>query len=203
MPLSVFENRVNRPCGPFEDAVFGSRMLKQYAGLLAKCGTTEILDLGPVCGSNIAFFLGHTAKLHVYDVLARFPSERLRQEPMEKILATFLYEKNSLDGIHIWDLPDHLDNKALSLMVQKLGSLLKPRGLLVMIACNLSGHQSFSQYFKIGDNCTVSLQKAMARRLPYFYRTNRDIERAMKPFEQLSSYICTNGMREFLFRHCI
>jgi hypothetical protein len=69
-----------------------------------------------------------------------------------------------------------------------------------MIACNLSGHQSFSQYFKIGDKCTVSLQKAMARRLPYYYRTNRDIERAMKPFEQLSSYICTNGMREFLFR---
>ena len=200
MQPSVLENRLDKPTGPFEKASYGSRMLKQYVGFLAKRVNSEILDIGPVCGKNIEFFLGHAAKLHVHDVMTQTHSGNQATQWPAALLEELAYENNSLDGIHVWDLHDHISNHDLSSVVQKLWSLLKPHGVVVMIASNVSGLQPFPQYFKIGEELTVTLQKSMVRRLPYYYRTNRAIEKAMQPLVQICSAICTNGVREFLFR---
>jgi hypothetical protein len=200
MQSSILENSINVPCSPFEDTAHGSRMLKQYVKLLARCYNPEILDMGPVCGNNISFFLDYAAKLHVYDVLAH-TNDNSRQPGLAFLIKNLTYKKNSLDGIHLWDMHDHLDNKTFGSMLSELSLLLKPHGLLVMISSNVVlGQQPFFQYLKTDKDLTVMLQKDRSRRLPYFYRTNRDIEKVMKPFERIGSYICTNGVREFLFR---
>jgi hypothetical protein len=198
---SIFEKRIDITCNPFEDAACSSRMLRHYVKLLSKRKKPEILDLGPVCGSNVSFFVNYSAKLHIHDLLLERPGVSYKSPCiMLPLIQALEFRRNSLDGIHIWDLHDHLDNKELSSVLFELSSLLKPEGLLVMISSNSSGQQPFPQYFRIKEDLTVTLQKTRSLRLPYHYRTNRDIEKAMRPFEQISSYICTNGVREFLFR---
>jgi hypothetical protein len=173
-----------------------SRMLKKYMYFLEQRDKPVILDIGPVSGSNISFFLNCASKLHVFDMLA----ETHQAEDAEHFLSLFDYQEYSLDGIHLWDVPDHLNNRLLSLLVRKLHSLLKPDGLMTLIASTTSGVQPYPLFFAIRDDCTAFLQKTTTRRLSYFYRTNRDIERSMRPFKQFNSFICTNGIREFLFK---
>jgi hypothetical protein len=178
----------------------GSRMLKQYVQFLNKCEKPEILDIGPASGNNISFFLGYAIKLHVCDVFSRFASKKKQCIDTEKVLSYLDYKENSLDGINLWDLPDHFGSGALSIIIQKLSLLLKQNGLLIMIASNTSHHQPYPLYFAIRDANTVILQNTTTCELPYFYRSNRDLERSMQPFRQANSFICTNGIREFLFK---
>jgi len=200
MQSTVFENLVDRPGGHYEKRSSGSRMLKHYVGLLAKCPKSEILDIGPVCGSNVTFFAALAGRLHVHDVVTRTPPVMPPSAWATYIIESLTYEKNSLDGIHLWDLYDHIDNASIAPVVQKVSSLLKPRGLLVMIASNTSGQQHFSQYLKVNEECNATLQRSMVHRLSYYYRTNREIEKVLKPLEQICSSICMSGVREFLFR---
>jgi hypothetical protein len=177
-----------------------SRMVKQYVDFLAKCHKPEILDVGPACGNNISFFLGYVAKLHVSDLLGRNAAEKKQDIDPEKALSYLAFKEKSLDGINIWDLPDHVGNRALSAIVRKLCCLLKPNGMLVMIASTTSKIQPYPLYFAIRDPNAVILQNVTTREMPYFYRSNRDMEKSMHPFRQANSFICTNGIREFLFR---
>jgi hypothetical protein len=177
-----------------------SRMLKKYLSVLARHERPEVLDLGPVCGSNVSFFLERCARLHVCDVFSRPTEQRQRECGAESALAYLDFKENSMAGIHVWDAPDHLDNRLLSLLVRKLHTLMKPDGLMMMIASTATAAQSSSHYLVIRDDGAGALEKLTARRLPYFYRTNRDIEQCMKPFKQVNSFLCSSGVREFLFK---
>jgi hypothetical protein len=177
-----------------------SRMLKKYVDRLARCQKPEVLDLGPVCGNNISFFLNRIAKLHVCDVFSHLPQEKKNDPDAEKYVSLLDYKKHSFDGINLWDVPDHLGNRTLALLIPHLQSLLKPSGMLMMIASTTSEPQPYPLFFVIRNDCAVILQTKTEHRLSYYYRANRDIERSMKPFRQKHSFICTNGIREFLYK---
>jgi hypothetical protein len=177
-----------------------SRMLKRYLEHLALCDKPEVLDLGPACGNNISFFLPRVSRLHVCDAFFHLIMAIKQGSDAEKHIQLINYKESSFDGIHLWDLPDHLESKTLSLLVRRLHMLLKPKGMLTMIASNTSGTQPYPLYFVIRDDGAVRLQKTTSQRFSYFYRPNRDIEQIMKPFRQTSSFICTNGIREFIYK---
>ncbi len=179
----------------------GSRMMNRYFEFLAKYDRPEILDLGPVCGSNISFFLDRGSKLHVCDVFS--PLARGEQQPAgpaERILSMLDYKESSLDGIHAWDLFDHLNDDLLSSVVPKLHALLKPHGLLIMLASNSSNPQPHPLFCLMNGSDGAVLHTATDYRLPFYHRSNRDIDRGMKPFRQANSFICTSGLREFMFK---
>jgi hypothetical protein len=200
MHLPVLENHIHDAPASCDVFANESRMLKKYLEHLAQCDRPEVLDLGPVCGNNISFFLDRVSKLHVCDAYSHFVMPMKQDSDMEKNLSLFDYKESSFDGIHLWDLPDHCENRMLWLLVRKLHTLLKPKGMLIMIASNTSVAQPFPLYFAIRDDGAVMLQKTTAQRLSYFYRSNRDIEQSMKPFRQINSFICTNGIREFIYK---
>jgi hypothetical protein len=180
--------------------VNGSRMLRQYVDFLQKCRKPEILDLGPVCSNNISFFLEIVSKLHICDILPRLSLSGKKDFDAKCILSLLDYREKSLDGINIWDLPDHIGSRALPLIVQKLCSFLKPHGALVMIASNTSKLQPHPLYFAIRDPGAVILQYCASCKVSYVHRSNRDIEYCMAPLRQVNSFICSNGIREFFFK---
>jgi hypothetical protein len=200
MHVPVFNKRVQDASGPVPLFAIESRMLKRYMRALAERERPEVLDLGPVSGNNISFFLGHNARLHLCDVFSRSAHRLARKSDADDLFSHVDITDGSLDGIHLWDMPDHIDNHSLSILVNKLHALLKPDGIMMMIASTVSVQQPFPLYFVIREDNAVVLDKMTTWRLPYFYRTNREIERCLKPFHQLNSFICTNGVREFLFK---
>jgi len=133
-------------------------------------------------------------------MLRRINPRPLISITMEQMMPFLDYEPGIFDGIHLWDLPDHLDNKALTGLLKKCATLLTPTGLIMMIASNSEKPQHQFQYLLIEKEDAVTLKKVMTYELPYYHRANRDIHLMMEPMMQHSSFICLNGIREFLFK---
>jgi hypothetical protein len=200
MPLPVIDNAAARSIATSTPGPYKSRMLERYLWFLAKCEKPHLLDVGPVCERNIAFFLENSSKLSVCDVVRRLSPHVIAHLRSEEVLPFFNYDKNGFDGIHLWDMADHFETSVLTSLVHHLSSLLKPSGLVMMLASNSPHSQPFQSYFVAGSGTVVTLKQVSARSLPYFFRSNRDIEMVMKPFQKQDSFVCMNGVREFLFR---
>jgi hypothetical protein len=178
---------------------YQSRMLQRYMAHIAKCKHPEVLDIGPVSGNNVSFFLSLGARLSVCDFMLRLT----RQAPYhgsEKAREILDYRDRRFDAINVWDIPDHLETWLLSDIVKRWFAMLKPGGLVMMLAGPSSVPQPFMHIETIVCDTMVGLEEVPSLELPYFHRSNRDIEIVMRPLEQHSSYLCTNGEREFLFR---
>ena len=199
MQLKAAEGRVNRVGDDRQAGLYPSRMLQRYMAHIAKCRNPEILDIGPVSGNNISFFLSLGAKLSVCDFVMRLT----RQAPvpgLEKALAILDYGDCRFDGIHVWDIPDHLETWLLSNIVKKWYAMLKPGGLVMMLAGPSSAPHPYLHIESTFGDALVRLTEVQTQELPYFHRSNRDIKIVMRPMEQHSSFLCTNSEREFLFR---
>jgi 2-polyprenyl-3-methyl-5-hydroxy-6-metoxy-1,4-benzoquinol methylase len=199
MPLQLLQTSANRP-GGMSTAGYQSRMVERFLWFLAKCEKPQMLDLGPVIGKNISFFLNRVARLAVCDMMRRLGQEGRQKPTVEAILPFFDHADSTFDCINLWDIPDHLDSQVLANVVERSSALLKPNGLLMMIASNSSLLQPFLHYLVTVEECNVTLEKVATHTVPYFHRSNRDIQIAFKPLEQYSSFVCMNGIREFLFR---
>ncbi|MBN2038005.1 MAG: class I SAM-dependent methyltransferase [Chitinispirillaceae bacterium] len=200
MPSTAYVPLVGCSSDPPRTGAYQSRLVERYRSFLNKCDTPQILDIGPVCGSNIQFMLNAYSRLHVCDIVQRVSPQALQPIAPEQIAQCFDYEKGTFDAIHVWDVPDHLEDLALREMVSQCCYLLKPNGLLLMIASTTKNHQPYQHYIVFSDTMPVTLANSTLLKLPYVHRSNRDIEIVMRPLEQYCSFVCMNGIREFLFK---
>jgi hypothetical protein len=200
MPPTTVMPTVGCTSDPPRVGGYQSRMADRYRSFLGKCDDPQILDIGPICGQNIDYFINRYTRIHVCDLMQRLAPEPLQPIEAESLVPWFDYNENSFDGIHLWDVPDHLDDRALKQLVALCCVILKPNGLLMVIASTTTYPQPYQHYMVIGDEMMVTLMKSTSFRLSYFHRSNRDIEMAMKPLEQSCSFVCMNGVREFMFK---
>lgn len=200
MPQTSYMPVVGCSNDPPRTGPYQSRMVERYRSFLGKCDDPQILDIGPICGQNIEYLLNRYTRLHVCDLMQRLTPAPLQSIGPEALLPCFDYEKGSFDGIHLWDVPDHIDDHALKALVTICTALLKPNGLIMLLASTTGSQQLYQHYLMLGGELTVTLMRSTSFRLPYFHRSNRDIELAMKPLIQYCSFVCMNGIREFLFK---
>jgi hypothetical protein len=200
MQTKLLEGRTSgRMVDDRQAGAYQSRMLQRYMAHIAKCRSPHILDLGPVSGNNISFFLSLGARLSVCDFMLRLSRQAPGAGP-DKALKILDYSDRRFDGIHVWDIPDHLETWLLSDIVKRWFAMLRPGGLIMMLAGPSSVPQPHLHIETIVCDSMVGLEEVPALELPYFHRSNRDIEIVMRPLEQHTSFLCTNGEREFLFR---
>ncbi|MBN1128871.1 MAG: class I SAM-dependent methyltransferase [Chitinispirillaceae bacterium] len=185
---------------PPRPGAYQSRMMERYRHFLGKCDDPRILDSGPVCGKNIEYLLSRFTRIFVCDIMQRLTPEPLHPIEPEALTACLDFEEGSFDGIHVWDIPDHLDDMTLKVLVARCCSFLRPNGLLMLIASTTKSPQPYQHYLAFNDESAAILSRSTSFRLPYFHRSNRDIEIAMKPLVQYCSFVCMNGIREFLFK---
>jgi hypothetical protein len=203
MPLPALDVRGRRPsgcAGPPQESAYSSRMIERYCAFLKKHQSPVLLDVGPVSGGNISFFAEHAGKIYVCDLMRRLAGSDPAGPRTGDIAGILDYRPGSLDGIHLWDLPSHVNDKTLQGITQHCRVLLKRHGFVMVIAKGKPDPEPFENYLLVNNNLSVTLTKSTARSFPHFYRSNRDIELAMKPLEQHTSFMCMNGWREFLFR---
>lgn len=200
MHQPVLEGRGRRPPDLPPVPAYSSRMLDRYLAFLQKSPKPAILDLGPTCGANISFFAERGGLLCVCDFMLRFAGDESKGHGPGTVGGILDYRPGSFDGIHLWDIPDHLDNRALLEIAQRCRTLLKKHGRVMALASASPDPEPFENYLVVNSNLSVTLRESQAHRYPYLYRSNRDIEAAMKPLEQCASFVCMNGWREFLFR---
>jgi hypothetical protein len=187
------------------EAVFATKALRKFLACLTSRELPVLIDLGPVVGSNIAFFgeqLG--CKIFVLDLFADL--DRHVREDRLADLADFLVKRvsqegASVDGILCWDFLDYLDKGTAQRLATELTRVLRPEGALLGFFGTLA-QQGDTRYTKfiVADEVNLRYRMYPALRPRQASLPNRDIIRMFEGLSVADSFLLLNKQREILFR---
>ena len=188
------------PDPPTENAYI-SRILPLFVEYLDDHPEGHLLDVGPVCGENIRFFASRVAKLYVCDLFHRLCQEKRRGRSASHVWPDLNYPVGSFEAVQLWDLGDHLEDREFTRLVELCILMLKPKGMLMLIATGEQPDTGFSSSLAIGESFRLHVRAQPDLDLPHYHRHNRELIAMMSPFRLVKSFIYRNGLREFLFQH--
>jgi methyltransferase family protein len=196
--------RAQRASASGEDPVFATKALKKFLATLTSRESPELLDLGPVVGSNVSFFgeqLG--CKIFVEDIFADV-DRHVRDNKVEDLPAylqkRFAMEDESVDGILCWDVFDYLDRPAAQELAGQLARVLRSDGALLGFFGTAPPKDKTYTKFIIVDDVNLKHRAYAALRGRRASLLNRDILRLFPSLQVSDSFLLKNNLREILFR---
>jgi hypothetical protein len=180
---------------------YTSRILPLFVHHLEQNPGGKLLDVGTVCGENIRFFASKVGKLYVCDLFQRLCQERRKGRSASHVWPELNYPVGSFEAVQLWDLGDHLEDRDLARLVELCILMVKPNGMLMLIAQGEQPDPVCSSSFVIREGFRLDVRVQPDLELPLHHRHNRDLIAAMSPFKLVKSYIYRSGFREFLFQH--
>jgi hypothetical protein len=162
-----------------------------------------LLDLGPVVGSNVAFFgerLG--CKILIEDLFGDFDRHsRNGATPFAEFLAGRLkHEPGSIDGILCWNFFDYLDAPSAQVLGRALTKLLRPDGAVLGFFTTVAAPDTRFAKYTIVDEDTLKQKPYSAGGKKQAALQNRDIIRLFDGLKVSESFLLKTNVREFLFR---
>jgi hypothetical protein len=190
------------------DPLFSTKALRKFLGCLTSRELPVLIDLGPVVGSNIAYFgeqLG--CKIFVVDLFAdldRFAREGRLDEFAEFIDKKFTQESATVDGILCWDFLDYLDKATSQRLANQLTRVLRPEGALLgffsSTAQNGDTHTHYNKFIVADEGVNLRARAYPALRGRQSVLLNRDIIKMFSGLRVSDSFLLKNNQREILFR---
>lgn len=190
--------------GVDRDPVVSTKALKKFIASLRSQQSPVLLDLGPVVGSNIAFFgeqLG--CKIFVEDIFAdldRFHREQKAAELPAFLAKRFPQADASVDGILCWDLFDFLDRPTAQVVATQLTRLLNVNGALFGFFSTAHPRESRFTRFVVVDDNHLRHKPYSSPRMRQAVLQNRDIIRLFERLRVSDSFLLHSNVREILFR---
>jgi hypothetical protein len=188
------------------DPLFSTKALHKFLGCLTSRELPVLIDLGPVVGSNIAYFgeqLG--CKIFVVDLFAdldRFAREGHIEEFADFIDKKFTQESASVDGILCWDFIDYLDKSTAHRLATQLTRVLRPDGALLgfFSSATQPGNSHYNKFIVSDEGVNLRARAYPALRGRQSVLLNRDIIRLFAGLRVSDSFLLKNNQREILFR---
>jgi hypothetical protein len=187
-----------------DDPVFATKALRKFLSSLTSRESPELLDLGPVVGSNVSFFgeqLG--CKIFVEDIFADI-DRHVRDDKLEELPAflkrRFKVADGSVDGILCWNVFDYLDRPAAQELATQLTRVLRPDGALLGFFGTVAARDTRYTKFIIVDEVNLRHRPYPALRGRQAILLNRDIIRLFAGMRVTDSFLLQNNLREVLFR---
>jgi len=192
------------PPSQIEEAVYPSKALKKFIACLSSRPAPVLIDLGPVVGSNIAFFGEQLhCKIYVEDLCAdleRHEREGTLDSFPSLLKSRFRQEDQSVDGVLCWDVFDHLDQAAARAVATELTRVICPNGALLGFFRTIAvGTSHYTRYVVVDDE--------NLRHRPYgtpqgrqAVLQNRDIIKLFAGLRVSDSFLLKTNVREILFR---
>lgn len=187
------------------ETVYASKTLARFLDLLfARPNDAEVMDLGPVIGSNITF-LGERVgcKIHVQDLYDDI-DRHIHQGRLD-LLPAFLAGRlavrpSSIDAVLGWDIFDYLAPMAATALAGELMRILRPGGVFLgFFGARASDNPQYTKYL-IEDETHLRYRfypSACTRR---WVLQNRDINIMFAGLEICETVLLKSGVREILFR---
>ena len=186
------------------ETMYVSKTLARFLDLLFARPAAEVVDLGPVIGSNITF-LGERVgcKIHVEDLFSdidrHVQNDKLDQLP-EFLGGRFSVPASSIDAVLGWDIFDYLNPMAATALAGELMRILRPGGVFLgFFGARASDNPQYTKYF-IEDETHLRYRfypSACSRR---WVLQNRDINIMFAGLEICETVLLKSGVREILFR---
>jgi hypothetical protein len=192
------------PPGLDRDPVVSTKALKKFVASIRSSESPVLLDLGPVVGSNIAFFgeqLG--CKIFVEDVFAdldRFYRDRKLAELPAFLEKRFPQADGSVDGILCWDLFDFLGKPAAQVVAAHLTRALAINGALFGFFSTAQPREARLTKFVVVDENNLRHRPYATPRMREPVLQNRDIIRLFERLRVSDSFLLHSNVREILFR---
>lgn len=177
-----------------------TRLLKGSEGL-------AILDLGPTSPANITHFTGLGHRVYNEDVLlaSQNPEYKIKSESggpgidVNRFFAENLIFRNvKFDAVLCWDIPDYLAEPLVKPMVERIASVMNPKGyLLAFFHTKDAGPDAPYYRYHISGVDTLRLQRGPQFRLQRVFN-NRHIENLFHDYASLKFFLARDNVREVL-----
>jgi hypothetical protein len=186
------------------DVVTTSKVLPRFLSALSNQPAPVLVDLGPVVGSNVAFFGERLAcKIYVEDLFAeveRHAKAGNRAAIAPAIMSRLSQPEESVDGILCWDLFDFLDRSAVQTVASRLASLLRRGGALYgFFGSTPADLQNYSRY-AVESDTLLRVRSSPATPTKRTVLTTRDIIKMFDGLTVTESVLLKTNTRETLFR---
>jgi len=197
---------VYQPPAPDSDPRFSTKALRKFLSTLTSRDAPVLIDLGPVVGSNIAYFgeqLG--CKIFVTDVFAdldRHAREGRLEEFGDFLAKKFTQEAASVDGVLCWDFIDYLDKPAAQKLADQLTRVLRPEGALLGFfgTAPQNGETYYNKFIVSDEGVNLRARAYPALRGRQSSLLNRDIIKLFSGLRVSDSFLLKSNQREILFR---
>ncbi len=181
-----------------------SQGLRKFLAHLETRPATVLLDLGPVVGSNIAYFGDRlNCKVVLGDLFAeveRHAREGRADELPSFLAKRFARDEASIDGVLLWDVYDYLNRPAAQALASALVRALRPDGAVLGFFGNVKHVDIGCTTFVIENDSHVRLRPHASALPRQGWLQNRDIIKMFDGMRVSDSYLLQNGWREMLFR---
>jgi len=177
-----------------------TKLLKGSEGL-------AVLDLGPTSPANITHFTGLGHRVYNEDVLlaSQNPEYKKKNEDGttsidgERFFAENLIFRNvKFDAVLCWDIPDYLAEPLVKPMVERIASVMNPKGyLLAFFHTKDAGPDAPYFRYHINGLDNLRLQKGPQFRLQRVFN-NRHIENLFHDYASLKFFLARDNVREVL-----
>ena len=199
MATSTTQEPIDRDAALYP-ASYTSEILKLFMDPLVRLKDGQMLDMGPVCEENIMFFASRLKRHYVCDMFLRSVREQGVARHSRNVWRHLDYPARFFDGIHIWDLCDHLDDKKVNHLVERCLSLLQPGGQLLLTAFEKPPSPARINSFIIQPGYRMSYRVQPHLNLAWHCRHNRALMSLLTGFSIVKSLRYRNGIREILLK---
>lgn len=192
------------PAARGEERAVPSKAFPKFLTAIANQPAPVLIDLGPVIGSNVAFFGERLeCKLFIEDLFADY-DRHARAGTMEALPAAiesrFRHEDASVDGVLCWDFFDFLDKKAAQALARQIVRMLRPGGAVMGFFCTSAvARAGFMKYGIVDDHSLRHRRHAGAGGATHVL-LNRDIIKMFDGLIVSDSFLLKSNTREILLR---
>jgi hypothetical protein len=180
-----------------------SKAFPKFVSVIANREAPVLVDLGPVTGSNVAFYgerLG--CKLFIEDFLSDVDKQLrgVTSDLAASIPGRFSHADGSVDGILCWDLFDFLDKASAQALSQQIVRMLRPGGAVMGFFCTTGVDKAPFTKFEIVDDTNLRHRPHAGVGGKKTALQNRDIIRMFEGLNVADSFLLKNNTREMLLR---
>ena len=186
-----------------------TQVMKDFIKGISAMPTPKILDIGPVVGSNLEFFLNHGIKVYMEDFVTAYLNPKYSLVLDGKITLNepsffeenFSYEVNSLDGLICWDYLCYIEPRFAGVLVRKISSMVKSGGLVMAFfhTHRITGPGMIHKYRIHNESSLEYIPTGIKSEFKKAFQI-RDVSQLFEGFQSQRSYLLKHNVIEILLR---
>jgi 2-polyprenyl-3-methyl-5-hydroxy-6-metoxy-1,4-benzoquinol methylase len=197
--VNSFEYSAGNPPSESQLSDYTSNTLRLFLEGLEQVREAQILDVGPVCGENISFLAQRVKRLYICDMFFYLSRDSRKNLHPDEVWKHLDYPAHSFDGILLWNLVDHLDDREVGLTADLCYKILKPGGMLLSSVTGQSSIGTAACSFVVREGYRLNIESRPTMDLPLYVRNNREVLELLLLFRAEKSFRYQNGLREYFF----
>ena len=188
---------------------YQTSVLKDFIAAVTRKENPIVLDLGPVIGSNIEFFLNLGIKVYMEDFLAAYSNhkysvlvdDKMTLNEKQFFSENFDYADQFFDGLICWDFLSYLEPKFARIFVERISAKMKSDSLVLGFFRTQKsvGSTPLHKYRITSESFLEYIPLDRMMEIKKIYQT-RDVTQLFTEFNSQKFYLLKHQVLEVLLR---